>query len=405
MKISSNEKREIVNWLKTKEKPNISASLFTKAKKMKYADGKLVYDGKMLIVKEDINAFLTLMYKKYPFGKEKLYKTLTERYGGFSRADVESFLANSQTNQLHTVPKVQKVHQPIVTKSVGERWQTDLIDLNDIKGYNHQYRYVLTIIDLFSKYAWAFALTKKDGDRVYLKFEKLFEEHKPHILQSDNGSEFITTKLKKLLEDKGIKQILSSAYSPRSNGAIERFNRTLKQMIFKLITENNSKHFVTLLDEIVKNYNNSYHSTIKNIPSKVFFSESKRLITKTGKNIVEKAEKMIDNDKPLIKKGDQVRISKMTEADARKNKFEKKYVQNWSDSLFEVVSVSRINKNYKLKNIETGEVLSKRYYQDQLLKIDKNKLIKAEKVKETRVDTGKTIGITKIKAKIRSIAI
>ena len=91
----------------------------------------------------------------------------------------------------------------------------------------------------------------------------------------------------------------------------------------------------------------------------------------------------------------------MTESETKKNKFEKKYIQNWSTKIFKVVSVSRINKNFKLMNIETNNNLVKRYYEDQLLKIDNDKLIKSEKVKDKTMIVGK-IGTTIIKTRIRN---
>src|SRR5689334_216055 len=123
MKINQNEYSEIIKYLTNKTKPDISASLFKKVKDFKLVDNKLHFKDKSVVPKEQINETLRVQYKKLPFGRDKLFKTLQDKYEGISKSDVVEFLNNSQTNQLHKALPKEKVHQPIISKHVLERVQ------------------------------------------------------------------------------------------------------------------------------------------------------------------------------------------------------------------------------------------------------------------------------------------
>jgi len=102
----------------------------------------------------------------------------------------------------------------------------------------------------------------------------------------------------------------------------------------------------------------------------VFYSNNKRLLEKVENNIKRLGKKMTGEYKRAeIKKGDYVRISNLTNASVRKDKFNKKYIQNYSLEVYKVIGFSRINKTFLLKNVANQEKLTKRYYEDQLLKI------------------------------------
>lgn len=162
MKINNQQYNEIVKYFKDKfYKPDISDSLFKKKKDFSLKSDALYYKNRIVVSKEKINEVLRVQYKKYSFGRDKLFSTVKRTHEGISKLDVVSFLGNSQTNQLHKVAPKERIRQPIITKRVLERVQFDLIDLNSIKGFNYQNRYILTGIDHFSKYAFAYPLTKK----------------------------------------------------------------------------------------------------------------------------------------------------------------------------------------------------------------------------------------------------
>jgi len=103
--------------------------------------------------------------------------------------------------------------------------------------------------------------------RLFLK------EHTPKVLQSDNGGKFTNAKMKELLEDLNVKHITNLLYKPSSKGQVEWFNRTIKGMILQYMAANNSCRYLDVLPNIVENYNNTYHTTIKSTPAAVWASD------------------------------------------------------------------------------------------------------------------------------------
>jgi hypothetical protein len=207
-------------------------------------------------------------------------------------------------------------------------------------------------------------------------FEKIIEpiKNKIKIVQSDNGSEFIYTKLLKYLYENNIKVINSTPYTPKTNGCIERFNRTLKSIIFKTISNNESKHFVNYLEDIIHNYNNSYHSTIKNTPNNII-NGSIMDIENAKLNTIIKNYPEIPNIVD-IKRGDYVRIRLDIFPEYKKKIFNKKYVPNYTKEIYKVVNISRGNQPmYRIED-ENSNKLQKSFYNDDLLLINKQKLIK-----------------------------
>ena len=145
----------------------------------------------------------------------------------------------------------------------------------------------------------------------------MFKERKPRFLWTDRGTEFYNKRVQDLLNENNIK-LYSTNNSEIKSSIVERFNRTFKNMMYKKFTENNNTIFYNILDELVNNYNNKYHSTIKMSP----IQGSKKLMKKNTYNfgITKKPGK--------FKIGDRARIS------LEKNIFEKDYETNWTQEIF-----------------------------------------------------------------------
>src|SRR5690554_281717 len=114
-----------------------------------------------------------------------------------------------------------------------------------------------------------------------------------------------------VLDNADTELINSTPYKPSTNGAIEKFNQTLKQAIYHHFAKNNNKIWYPLIFDIVKGYNNTYHTVIKTTPYKAY--HNKRLRTQVKKNINKQARQMVYNTRKQIKKiqeGDLVRIIK-----------------------------------------------------------------------------------------------
>ena len=311
-------------------------------------------------------------------GRDSFYVKVREKYINIPRAYIFEWLQKQENYQLHLIQPREKILRPISEKKINAKWQIDLIDMSNHGGPNNRNKYwILTVIDVFSKYAWARAMPNKEGDTTRKYFEEILNDgheitsNYPKIVQSDNGKEFLNKDMEFLFEFFEIKHILSPPYMPQANGCIERFNRTLKQMIYSGFTKNNNTKWVDYLQIYLKNYNNSVHTTIKDKPVNIHRPD--RANVKQQKLIGAIKENWLQTSriyKPL-KIGDKVRVHILTNKEERKNKiFAKKYVPQWSKEIYTINSIKEGAKSkptYKLTN--QNNILTGNFYRHDLQKI------------------------------------
>ena len=188
---------------------------------------------------------------------------------GISRLDVELFIKETELYQISSKHKViPKVVQPLVTSRPMEHFQADLVDMGAFKNQNPTHRYILVMVDLFSKYVWARALKTKDAGEVKASImDILWNEGFPTIFQTDNGGEFV--EISKELSDRGITVRKGRSYKPSSQGQVERTNRTLKQAFYMDFLASENYHWVGGLPEKVYAYNTMVHSAIRKTPYEI----------------------------------------------------------------------------------------------------------------------------------------
>ena len=192
-------------------------------------------------------------------------------------------------------PQITKFRRErIIPFYKDETWSADLIDKSILSKYNNNYKFILTVIDTFTKYAWAIPLKNKSGLSITNCFKiVLGESRKPEKLWVDRGSEFYNKTFKSLLKENETK--LYSTYSDLKAVFIERFNRTLLHIINKPMFINGDGNWVNILNEAVVTYNNNIHSTINMTPVDASNNPDKVKYTFSFKNI-----------KPKFKVGDYV---------------------------------------------------------------------------------------------------
>ena len=233
-------------------------------------------------------------------------------------------------------------------------WSADLVEFCEESKFKH----ILTVIDLYTKYAWAIPLPNKKGQTVAEAFKRIMNEsgRNPKKVWVDKGTEFY---------NHYVKALPFEIYSTLNDGkavVVERFNRTLKQMMSKKFTSQGHKKGLKILPEIVDKYNNKVHSTIKTTPMKA--SENPASI----RGIVLKNN--IENDLTLPRKkskfkvGDRVRIFRC------KSHFEKEHTAKWSHEIFVIRKFNNtVPVTYKLEDNE-GEEIVGRFYENELQHTD-----------------------------------
>ena len=177
-------------------------------------------------------------------------------------------------------------------------------------------RFLLCVMDIFSKYAWVVPLKDKKVVSIVTAFQSILKQsnRKPNKIWVDKGSEFYNASFKKWLQDNEI--VMYSTNNEGKSVVAERFIRTLKNKIYKYMTSISKNVYIDKLDDIVNEYNNTYHTTIKIKPIDV------------KDNTYINTDKEINSKDPKFKVGDRVRISKY------KNIFAKGYTPNWSEEVF-----------------------------------------------------------------------
>ena len=140
---------------------------------------------------------------------------------------------------------------PVVVFEIDEQWTAYLIEVTNIAKYNRGYRYLLTVVDVFSKHAWVQPV--KTGQAVTDAFAKILKGgRKPTNLQTDDGKEFYKKTFKPLMKRKDIHHFSTSGDTKAS--VVERFNRTLKQRLYRYFTVKNTLKFVPVLQHLVRGY-------------------------------------------------------------------------------------------------------------------------------------------------------
>lgn len=146
----------------------------------------------------------------------------------------------------------------------------DLVEVQSIAKQNKGFRYILVIIDEFSKYAWAQPIKKKTGKDVTEAFVKILKSangHKPQNLQTDAGKEFYNQVFQNLMKQQNIYHF--STLGGAKASIVERFDRTLKSKLYKYFTAANMLKYVDVLPKLMYQYNHTYHKSIRMSPAKV----------------------------------------------------------------------------------------------------------------------------------------
>ena len=238
-------------------------------------------------------------------------------------------------------PKKNYVTNKTDVYFIDDIWSLDILDLKDYGPENNRgYRYVLVIIDNFSKFGWTTPLKNKNGITIKDSFENILtsSKRKPNLIETDRGKEFYNNIFQDYLNKNNIK-----LYSRNSSyGAVfaERFNRTIRDLLKKIVFENGDANWIDVLPTITKQYNNKVHSSTKLSPKDASLKKNEGLVYK---NLLDKRKKV----KPKYEIGDLVRT-----ADLKKT-FSKGDTTNWSYKLYKITEI--INDtipSYKIDNLK-----------------------------------------------------
>ena len=215
---------------------------------------------------------------------------------------------------------------------------------------NKSYKYPLTVIDVFSKYGWIVALKTKIGKEVAHAFRKLFLSSSPSRLWKDKGTEFYNQQLKAVLAANNM--TLYSSEIEEKSGIVERWNRTMKNIMWKYFISHNTQKYIDVLPSMVEKYNSTHHRSIKLTPSDARHPENYQHVHNALYAKVNARKTTSSKFHDSFK----VRITR------KKGTFEKGFTPNWTEEMFTISSVlnrQRIPSRIRLEDQLKGHFMSK----------------------------------------------
>jgi len=221
-------------------------------------------------------------YKKYNFpASSTLLKLLKNEGIKITKKEIDDFLA-TRVEQQQTIIKNErkKTLGKIVTYRPLSLIQMDIYVMAKYVTGNKGYKYILAIIDVFSRKVWTYKMKKKDNKNVQDSFKQFLSDSKinkytPTILMSDNDSTFINKSFQEILEKNKIIHQPNILDDHHALGLIDRFARTLKMILTRLFLQTKSTNWIDYIEQIIKNYNNNGHSSIDYIsPNDAFLEKN-----------------------------------------------------------------------------------------------------------------------------------
>ena len=279
------------------------------------------------------------------------------------------WLMGEKSYTLHKQSKTKFRRRRTVARGINELWQADLVDISLLSNDNNSFRYLLTCIDVFSKYARVEPLKNKSGSALTAAFTKMITKHQCKLLQTDKGTEFLNGSFQKLLKDHNIRHYTSENDDIKA-AVVERFNRTLKGVMWRYLTHTSSARYIDVLPQLVSSYNNTYHRSIKMTPSEVNAQNESIVRNRLypPKNLPLKWR---------YKVGQTVRIKQS------KRVFKKGYEPSWTEEVFTIASLFPSDPpTYILKDL-LGEEIKGKFYEQEIQPISQSDTFVIERVIDT----------------------
>lgn len=269
-------------------------------------------------------------------------------------------------DELHRIARKKYSRRKTLMRGINETLQIDLAEMSQHFKENKNFKYILVAIDIFSKFVWTKPLKSKTATEVTNAMHSILSNIPPvKNIQSDAGKEFFNSHFRDLMNKYGINHY--TTYSKTKCSICERVIRTLKTKIYKRFHIRGEYKWFDILDDIVHEYNNTKHRTIKMKPSEVTKKNEAQLL-----NTVYKYTHIMTDKK--FKLGDHVRISKY------KKVFDKGYLPNWTTEIFTIYKINETNPvTYLLKDYNNVEIAGA-FYEPELQKVRHPDVYLVEKI-------------------------
>ncbi len=324
-----------------------------------------------------IDAALSKIY--YGFGKRGALQNTPSKLLEVARAQlpsrlskklnlarIKTFLTRQSSYTVHRrMPKRAFPRRKIRLTHRGMRYDADLVDLQDLAKRNSNQKYILVVIDAFTKYVWAHPLKSKSAEEMKDALESIFTDDggtPPQLLYTDAGKEFLNAPVQALLHRLQTTHRICAGESYHCP-FVERVNRTLKEKLFQAMTATTTQSWVDLLPKVVATYNKTTHSTTKLPPEEITDEHTLEVFKNTYR------PKHIPPEEYRFKVGDYVRIAKAQDI------FSRGYLPRFTWEIFQIVK--RANDRgtnqppaYVLQDLNGNRIENALFYEPELSRVD-----------------------------------
>lgn len=301
-------------------------------------------------------------------GIDTLYKRAKLVDKTITRKVIKDFLASESSYTLHKITQKKFTRRKVISSRPKVIASCDLADFTLLSRYNNGHKYILVVIDVFSRFVQVAPIKRKDGISVLEALKPILESNYfkgINRLNSDNGKEFYNRHVKNYLSEKSIKLYSVSSFEIKASIA-ERVIQTLKRKLYKYMTHNNTFKYLNVLPKIIESYNNTPHRSLRKgqTPSQVHALTNYEDIKKQFYRMYNKARPTETSISRLLTVGQTVRI-----ADSKRNSIFRRgfTIQN----TYEIFKVREINNSqnptvYYLEDLQ-GEQIEGIFYRQELI--------------------------------------
>lgn len=327
-------------------------------------------------------------------GPEKLYQAVKQE-GKYKigRQRIRQFLNNEDSYSLYKPIRKTFPRSKVIVNTIDSIWDGDLADVSNIASHNDGYKFLLVLIDIFSRYLFIVPLKNKHHQNIVDGLKLVFQKRrKPNTLRTDKGSEFKNRWVKAFLKKEEIHAIYTQNET-KANYA-ERVIRTMKNLMYRYFMKNRTYRFINILQDLVKSYNKRPHRSLGgNAPANVnkenadeirlesYLSGKTKLDVNQSKTLGRSKEKKRAKPFFKFKIGDDVRLSQL------KHPFQRDYQQKWTEEFFKVNERYKRGQIpvYKLKDL-AGDPIEGTFYESELQKVIKSEDVsyRVEKILKRR---------------------
>lgn len=288
--------------------------------------------------------------------------------------DVSKWLRSQPSYTLHKTMRRRFPTRKYKVAAPNQLWQMDLMEMIPYARINDNFRYILTCIDVFTRFARAKPLKAKDGPSVRRAILDMMQTTIPRNVQTDLGKEFYNREVQSLFKEYKVNHY--TVHSQFKAPLVERFNRTLRGRFNRLFTHRGNKIWFNVLPDIINAYNHSGHRGL----------DGKRPVD--IEQIMPQWKEQERDDTPIKKRkayevGSLVRISRISVSDP----FRKNFDQNWSEEIFRIAEIDTRERPtmYILKDLK-DELIEGKFYHEELQVVDSElpRYFRIERIIRTR---------------------